>query len=130
MRTLWRSVAALCLLAAACNTRPDDSPLVSIEAVAENPEAYLGRTLQLTGRLENRGTSYFTDLDLAIRDERGRFVRVRPWLPLEMAPGSQGAVLSQFLDRRVALTGVLVREPLRNVGPTYLLEVEEAALVV
>jgi hypothetical protein len=124
------AVAAVSLLAAGCSTRPDDSPVVSIEAVAENPEAYLGRTLQLTGMLENRGTNYFTDLDLVIHDERGHFVRVRPWLPLETAPGSQGSVLSQFLDRRVALAGVLVREPLRNVGATYLLEVEEATLVV
>jgi hypothetical protein len=118
-------------LAIGCDgvTGPGESATASIEIVAGNPEAFLGKTVQLTGRLENRGTNYFTDMELAITDEDGHFVRVRPWLPLEVAQGNSQRTLSQFLERPVALTGVMVRDSLQGVGETYLLEVDSAVLL-
>ena len=47
---------------------------------------YVGKTVEVTGQLANIGTDYFTDLQVALRDQYGNAVYVIPWLPLAYPP--------------------------------------------
>ena len=104
----------------------------SVAAIAQAPMTYLGKTVEVTGRLANIGTNYFTDLQVALRDEDGNAVYVIPWLPLAYPPAPPGMArerpptLSDYLDKTVKLTGVLERADLRGVGEVYALRVGSA----
>jgi hypothetical protein len=110
-------------------------PDTSLKELAANPESYLGRTVQVTGRLENIGKNYFTDLRVGLKGEDGAFVYVTPWLPLELPPSPPGgsrpspATLSEYLDRTVNLRGVLERVTLKGAGEVYSIRVESAEIV-
>jgi hypothetical protein len=105
---------------------------VSLEALEREPERYRDRAVRVTGRLENIGRNYFTDLRLVFKDAAGRTVPVRPWLPLSVpprpagAPGPPPAVLSDFLGKDVELTARLRKGPLRHFGDVWHLEVTSA----
>ncbi len=107
----------------------------SVEALAVNPEKYLGRTVQVSGRLENMGKNYFTDLRVVLRDDGGNSVYVIPWLPVELPPSPPGAskarppTLSQYLDKTVKLIAVLERATLKGVGGVYSLRVQSAEII-
>jgi hypothetical protein len=94
--------------------------------------SFLGRTIELTGRLANIGTDYFTDLQVALLDQHGNFIYVIPWLPLAyppLPPGTSRATppaLSDYLGKHVTLTGMLERTDLKGVGEVYALRVESA----
>lgn len=108
---------------------------LSVKSVAENPEKYFRKIVRLSGRLENQGKNYFTDLRIALRDDEGNYVYVRPWVPYELPPSPPGhtdrkpPVLSQYLGKTVELTGVLDRGTLKKVGEVYLLVVRTAKVV-
>ncbi len=116
-------------------TDKENVPQLSVKSVAENPEQYLGKTLRVTGRLENKGTNYFTDLRVVLKDDQCNFVYVRPWLPTELPPsppgytGERRPVLSQYLGNEVELTTVLERGTLKKVGEVYLLKVKSAKVL-
>ena len=85
----------------------------SLAEVAANPEQHVNRTVRLRGRLENQGKNYFTSLRVALIDEDGNSLYVRPWLPLELPRRPRGAkgrkpdVLSNYLGKQVELTGTV-----------------------
>lgn len=93
---------------------------------------YLGKTIEVTGQLASVGTNYFTDLQIALRDQYGNAVYVIPWLPLAYPPSppcvprERPPALSDYLDKRVKLTGVLERTDLKGVGEVYALRVGSA----
>jgi hypothetical protein len=93
---------------------------------------YVGKTVEVTGQLTNIGTDYFTDLQVALRDQHGNAVYVIPWLPLAYPPMPPGAArerppaLSDYLDKHVKLTGMLERTDLKGVGEVYALRVGSA----
>jgi hypothetical protein len=110
-----------------------DARLVSIPALAADPDRYVGQSVQIRGRLVNVGTNYFTDLRLALSDSAGaRFVYLSPFLPLAIAPAPRGGAapapptVSQYLGERLIVRGVVVEGRLKNVGATYLIDVESA----
>ncbi len=114
----------------------EETPLtLSVASIVESPEKYLKKTVQLVGRLENKGKNYFTDLSIVLRDDQGNHVYVRPWLPIELPPSPPGstrkrpAVLSQYLGKQVELTAVLDRGTLKKVGEVYLLSVISAKAI-
>ena len=108
---------------------------VSVKLITENPKKYLKKTVQLSGRLENEGENYFTDLRVILKDGQGHFIYVRPWLPFELPPSPPGStgkrppVLSQYLGKEVELTAVVDRGTLKKVGGVYLLDVKSAKVV-
>ena len=59
-----------------------DMRSASVASIAEAPMTYLGKTIEVTGQLASVGTNYFTDLQIALRDQYGNAVYVIPWLPL------------------------------------------------
>jgi hypothetical protein len=104
----------------------------SVASIAGAPMSFVGKTVEVTGQLANVGTDYFTDLQVALRDQHGNFVYVIPWLPLAYPsppPGTARArlpALSDYLDKHVKLTGILERTDLKGVGEVYALRVESA----
>jgi len=111
----------------------------TLKELAAQPERYLKATVQVTGILENQGKNFFTDLRLVLKDGEGRLFPVRPWLPLSLpprppapqapsGPARQPAVLSDFLGKRVELTGIVEKGALRHAGEVYYLTVQEARL--
>lgn len=113
----------------------DEDAGPSIAAVAADPAAFLERELRLVGRLVNRGENYFTDLRVALEDDEGAFLDVWPWLPTSLPPAPPGAtgkrpeVLSDYLGKKVELTGKIERRQLRSVGEAFVLVVEKAEVV-
>jgi hypothetical protein len=132
----------LCGPALACTQErppatPSDGPqTVSVAAVSARPEDYVGKSLRVTGTLENEGSNYFTDLRVVLRDAQGNAIRVRPWLPtaLPPAPSRPGtkapATLSQFLGKKVELTSEVSRGTLPpKEEQVYFLQVKSARVV-
>jgi len=112
---------------------------VALKELAAQPSRRLKTTVQVTGILENQGTNYFSDLRVVLKDAEGGFIHVRPWLPLSLpprppapqapsGPGKRPDVLSDFLGKRVELTGVVEKGNLRRAGEVYYLEVQAARL--
>lgn len=105
---------------------------VSIEQLEREPEKFRDRTVRVRGKLENEGRNYFTDLRLVLKDDAGRKVPVRPWLPLSLPPrppaasGPPPAVLSDFLGKNVELVARLRKGTLRHFGEVWHLEVTSA----
>jgi hypothetical protein len=128
------------LIVAACAGSPSgasesesaDVRSASVASIAEAPMTYVGKTVEVTGQLTNIGTDYFTDLQVALRDQHGNAVYVIPWLPLAYPPMPPGAArerppaLSDYLDKHVKLTGMLERTDLKGVGEVYALRVGSA----
>jgi hypothetical protein len=125
-------ILVLTALTAGCCHRQgcNGTAAATVTALAAKPAAYAGRTVTVTGRLDNAGSSYFTDLRLVLTDG-GSSVPVRPWLPLEAPPSRPGggghrpAVLSDYLGKRLRITGCL-----RPEGPAHLLEVQQADIIM
>jgi len=105
-------------------------PRASVKAVAQDPAAWLDKEASLSGTLENRGSNYFTDLRVVLRDDEGHVLAVKPWLPVSVppgpGPGPRPRTLSQYLGKKVDLLATLRRGELRNAGTSYYLEVKEA----
>lgn len=105
---------------------------VSIEQLEREPEKFRDRTVRVRGKLENEGRNYFTDLRLVLKDDAGRKLPVRPWLPLSLPPrppaasGPPPAVLSDFLGKNVELVARLRKGTLRRFGEVWHLEVTSA----
>ncbi len=118
----------------AASEKPSDQPpeKVSVEALERAPERYRDRTVRVSGKLENAGRNYFTDLRLVLKDAAGRTVAVRPWLPLSLPPRPAGAsgrppaVLSDFLGKEVELVAKVRKGALRHFGDVWHLEVTSA----
>lgn len=114
--------------------RPAPQPVaVSVEDLERSPEKFRERPVRVSGRLENEGRNYFTDLRVVLKDEEGRKVPVRPWLPVSLPPrppsaatGSPRAVLSDFLGQEVELTATVRKGALRHFGDVWHLEVTSA----
>ncbi|MCS6953931.1 MAG: hypothetical protein RMK57_14305 [Bryobacterales bacterium] len=112
--------------------QPADPVKVSIEQLEREPHKFRDRTVRVRGRLENEGRNYFTDLRLVLKDEAGRRVPVRPWLPLSLPPRPPGAsgpapaVLSDFLGKDVELVAQWRKGMLRGFGEVWHLEVASA----
>lgn len=108
---------------------------VSIESVAADPAKFVDQSVRLTGKLENEGENYFSDLRVVLRDEEGNHVYVQPWLPVSTPPlppgfkGKRPQVLSQLLGKQVALRGVVSRGSMKKVGDVYLLQVKSAEIL-
>jgi hypothetical protein len=137
--TVWLAAAGSLDAAAArqepsaSEERPEQPPAkVSLQALEREPERYRDRTVRVSGKLENAGRNYFTDLRLVLKDAEGRAVPVRPWLPLSLPPrpaGASGAplpVLSDFLGKEVELIAKLRKGALRHFGEVWHLEVASA----
>src|SRR5262245_34575674 len=118
---------------------PSEGPqTVSVESLSAHPESYVGKTLRVTGTLENQGSNYFTDLRVALRDALGNAIRVRPWLPTSLPPGPSRPgggtkappTLSQFLGKKVELTSEVNQGqlPPRD-EKVYFLQVKSARVV-
>ena len=81
--------------------------VASVQSLVEHEDEYLGKVIRVTGKLENIGKNYFTDLRVVLRDCRydNTMVYVRPWLPLELPPAAPGApqkrpvTLTEFLGK-------------------------------
>ena len=137
--------AVSCLLASAPRASgqpqepetPDEKTALkaSVKSLVESAEKFLKKTVRISGRLENAGKNYFTDLDVVLKDAQGNSIRVRPWLPVALPPpppgpvGKRPEVLSQYLGKEVELTGVVERGTVRKAGEVYLLEVKSARVV-
>ena len=108
--------------------------VVSVRELAAEPQKFLGRSIRVSGTLENEGKNYFTDLRVVIKDKEGRKIHVRPWLPMSLPPrppsaegtGKQPVLLSHYLGKEIELTAVIRKGPLRHAGDVYHLEVSEA----
>ena len=136
--TCWiRGLAVTALVAAAAETGCAEPPAgaggppkPTIQTVAQNPAAWLGKDAALTGTLENQGVNYFTDMRLVLRDDQGHSIAVKPWLPVSVPPAPQGGTrprtLSQFLGKKVDLQATVRHGELRHAGTTYYLEVKQA----
>jgi len=117
--------------------QPAKPTAVQVQELAAQPAKYLKQTVLTSGTLENQGKNYFTDLRLILKDDQGRFVHVRPWLPVSLPPtppGRSGAnekrpVLSDFLGKKVELTAVVQKGDLRRAGDVYYLEVSSARIL-
>ena len=130
------AIAAAIGLSVGCAARSGGEPEAADEsshaAVAEAPQRFEGRSVRVSGRLENRGKNYFRDLQLVLTDDRGHALPVRPWLPASLPPPPPGGskerpdTLSQWLGKRVELVGRIARDPSRGVPDAFLLEVESA----
>jgi hypothetical protein len=126
-------VMAVCAMAAgACCKRQachSSVPAVSVAKLSARPAGYLDRTVTVNGLLRNAGGNYFTDLRLELSDGAAA-VAVRPWLPLEVPPmragagGNRPAVLSDYLNKTVKITGCLRKE-----GEAMSLEVHQAEII-
>jgi hypothetical protein len=107
---------------------------VSLQALEREPERYRDCTVRVSGKLENAGRNYFTDLRLVLKDAAGHTVPVRPWLPLSLPPRPPGAsgpppaVLSDFLGKEVELVAKVRKGALRHFGEVWHLEVTSARL--
>jgi hypothetical protein len=105
-----------------------------VKALADAPDKFAGKTVVVEGTLVNEGKNYFTDLRVAVQDDSGEKIYVSPWLPTEVPPGPPGRestrpTLSQFLGKRVELTGTLEKRTLRGVGETQQLVVKQARIL-
>ena len=104
---------------------------VTLAQLANDPAALQDRPVAVSGLLRNAGGNYFTDLRLELADGAGAAVAVKPWLPQEVPPPRPGAtgqprpaVLSDYLEKNVRLTGCLRKE-----GSGYQLEVQQADVI-
>jgi hypothetical protein len=138
MRDLGLTIALvlLCTVAARADCEEPAKPVkVSVEALASGAGKYLGKTVTVSGSIENEGRNYFTDLRVVLKDEKGYKIYVRPWLPVSLPPGPPGVkekrpgVLSDFLGKKVELSGVVRRGELGKAGEVTHLEVTRAAIV-
>lgn len=116
-----------------CGPTGPDPAAITLQSVAEHPEAYLDQTVSVTGTLVNEGKNYFTDFRLVLRDEGGRSIPVKPWLPAEIPPaakpGPRPPTLSQYLDKTVELTATVRHGELGRQGVVFFLEVKSAKKV-
>lgn len=130
-----RSIAIACAVLAAagcCKRQTCDraAAAVSVAALAGRPATYLDRTVIVTGRLDNAGANYFTDLRIVLSDSSGAALAVQPWLPASVPPPRPGmpakrpAVLSDYLGKTVKLTGCL-----RKQGDAASFEVQQADII-
>jgi hypothetical protein len=126
------ALCALVALTAGCCKRQacgGAGPAASVPELAGSPAGFLDRTVTVAGLLSNAGGNYFTDLRLVLSDG-GSSAAVRPWLPLEVPPRRPGAgtsrpaVLSDYLGKKVRITGCLRKE-----GTGYVLEVQQADII-
>lgn len=103
---------------------------VSIKEAAIAPEKLEGNTIQLEGKLENVGKSYFKGMRLVLKDGEDA-VRVLPWLPLETAPARatqespRHELMSSYLSRKVRLAGALVK----NAEGDWVFKVSKAEIL-
>ena len=140
MSTLRRLIVAFAALAGCYGfaTPPASGPAgaekASVKALADAPAKFAGKTVVVEGTLVNEGKNYFTDLRVVVQDDSGEKIYVSPWVPTELPPGPPGQeatrpTLSQFLGKRVELTGTLEKRTLRSVGETHQLVVKEARIL-
>jgi hypothetical protein len=87
----------------------------TIKALSYNPKSFLGKKLQVTGKLISTGENYFTDSSFAVTDGTNNF-KVSPWLALEVPPPMPGSTtehpptMSTYLDKTVTLQGVVEQD--------------------
>jgi hypothetical protein len=133
------SLAAICLalsVASCCHQKtvvPAGTSLkVEIEVIAKDPAKFSDRLLETEGVLKNAGGNYFTDLRLVLTGNKGGEIEVTAWAPLEVPPPRPGPnrprrpkVMSDFLDRRMRLTGRL-----EDQSGKLILRVEKAEEII
>ncbi|MBI1787855.1 MAG: hypothetical protein HYR60_09940 [Acidobacteria bacterium] len=129
----WLLLSGLAAFQPAADSKPPVR--ASVKSIAANPTKYLKTAVKLTGRLENEGKNYFSDLRVVLKDAQGNRLYIRPWLPVELPPPPPGSpahkrpTLAEFLGKDVEITAIVDRGPLRSVGEVYLLEVKSAKVV-
>jgi len=131
MRPLIVFVCIVLSTAGCCKRQVCDSkvPMATVSRLAAQPASFLDRTVTVNGLLRNAGGNYFTDLRLELSDGAAAVV-VQSWLPLEVPPmrtgagGNRPAVLSDYLGKKVKITGCL-----RKDGEIFLLEVQQAEII-
>lgn len=105
-------------------------PHTAVKAVAQDPAAYVGKTIAVAGTLENEGANYFTDLRVVLRDDTGGKILVKPWLPTALPPGPKAGprprTLAQYLGKKVDLVATVRHGEWRDGAKAYYLEVKEA----
>ncbi|HBE73806.1 MAG TPA: hypothetical protein DDW31_06965 [candidate division Zixibacteria bacterium] len=109
------AVSAACALGGCCHgdKKEEGYKKIEISKLAAAPQKMEGRRLSVSGRLENAGGNYFTDLRPALRDGKGGEIAVNAWLPLGVPPPRPGdtgrdrpRLMSDLLGKKVRLSGV------------------------
>lgn len=100
------------------------------EALADS-KAENGAVVKVVGTLENAGTNYFTDRRLVLKEVDGEGeINVQAWLPMTAQPstdpGKRREVMSDYLGKKVILTGKVTQQPVKGVGVTEVLVVKAA----
>jgi M6 family metalloprotease-like protein len=103
----------------------------TVNAVVNSPEKFLGKPISLSGRIENTGTNFFTDLRLALTDLTGKSISMQLKAPTEVPPTPPGKVppgppsgpVSTFLNKQVVVTGSVVRKEIPGQGTAYVFQV-------
>lgn len=116
------------------NSCPTSSTLgptkVRIRDLTANPSHFVDVLIRVEGMLRNDAPNYFVgQLKLTLSENDNNTLPVAPWLPREIPPGPHGQgppVQSDFLDRRVELTGRLKMNPIAD---HYIFQVESAKIL-
>ena len=100
------------------------------EALADS-KVEKGAVVKVEGTLENAGTNYFTDRRLVLKEVDGEGeINVQAWLPMTAQPSTDPSkrreVMSDFLGKKVILTGKVTQQPVKGVGVTEVLVVKAA----
>lgn len=103
----------------------------AIKQLAEKPNKFENKSMEITGYLRNAGVNYFTDIRLVLEDGLGNSISVRPWLPLEVPPPRPGMekrprpkMMSDYLGKRVTIKGLWQSEEEK-----HILMVDEAVVL-
>jgi hypothetical protein len=128
-------VAAAFCVAALVNAQTVPDKVTPTELLAKK-EQLTNQQVTVEGTLSNSGNNFFTDLRVVLKDNKDAAagVLVQPWLPLEVPPGPNSGgpsvkTLSDYLGRKVVITGVLTDGVVKNVGATKVLRVDSARVV-
>ena len=128
-------VALSVCLAAAANAQPATQKVTPTELLSKKTEL-ANKPVTVEGFLTNAGTNFFTDRRVVLKDDKNARdgVLVQPWLPAATPPPPPGAqsstaTLSDYLGRKVAITGVLKDGVVKNVGPTKVLHVQSVTIL-
>jgi hypothetical protein len=134
MHPLIRFAIVVCLMARpfslvlAQTTAEQSLPKLSPSEVLQNKDKLLNSQVVVEGVLENKGTNFFTDSRLVIRQPGSDdFLIVKLRLPLETIRPSNGqptppTTRSDVLGKKVKLQGILKEEDVRGVGRATVLE--------
>ena len=99
------------------------TPNTSVDALLHNPQSFVGKSISLSGVIQNTGTNYFTNLNLTLTDPTGRSVPVTVVAPTELPPSALNdstpthpATISNYLGKSVTATGTIVEREVQGQG--------------